>query len=341
MLKASPAAGSLFLTAYSGQAPSIEFLKFLDKNCLAGIVLFADNCQNHAALKDSILCIQKHSDNRALISIDQEGGRVCRLRGSPVEYRSAAEYAALAEGGPEALQRALEVYEKEFTAAAQYLADLGVNFLLGPVCDLKLWSGETALEGRTFGSDPDVASEFVKTTVRICREHGLACCLKHAPGLGRLLADPHEKLGASAMSLEQFENVDSLPFKAGVAAGADSLMSSHFLAPKFDDLPVTCSNKIVKELIRNTLSDSIALLSDDLNMGALSQYGSFDKIVAQCVGAGHDLLLTRDLQTAKLGVAALDRALESGDVSRQRLSEAQSRINRLKRKTSAPMFRKP
>ena len=242
MLKESPAAGSLFMTAYSGQAPSIEFLKFLDKNCLAGIVLFADNCQNHAALKDSILSIQEHSENRALIAIDQEGGRVSRLRGSPVEYRSAAEYAALAEGGPEALQRALEVYEKEFTAAAQYLADLGVNFLLGPVCDLKLWNGETALESRTFGSDPEVASEFVKTTVRICREHGLACCLKHAPGLGRVSADPHEKLGVSAMSLEQFENVDSLPFKAGVAAGADSLMSSHFLAPEFDDIPVTLLN---------------------------------------------------------------------------------------------------
>ena len=331
MLKESPAAGSLFMTAYSGQAPSIEFLKFLDKNCLAGIVLFADNCQNHAALKDSILCIQEHSDNRALIAIDQEGGRVCRLRGSPVEYRSAAEYAELAEGGPEALQRTLEVYEKEFTAAAQYLADLGVNYILGPVCDLKLWNGETALEGRTFGSDPEVASEFVKTTVRICREHGLACCLKHAPGLGRVSADPHEKLGVSAMSLEQFENVDSLPFKAGVAAGADSLMSSHFLAPEFDDIPVTFSRKIVKTLIREGLSKNVALLSDDLNMGALSQYGSFHNIVAQCVNAGHDLLLTGTLQTAKLFVQTLQVALDSGEISRQRLSEAQSRINRLKR----------
>lgn len=327
-------AGALFLTAFSGPAPSTESLEFLEKNSISGIVLFEENCQDHEALNVSIGCIQDHCNSQALIAIDQEGGRVCRLRGAPVEYRSAAEYASLVDG--KTREEALATYEEEFSAAARYLAELGINFLLGPVCDLKLWDGETALDGRTFGEDPEIASEFVKATVRICHKYGLVSCLKHAPGLGRVSVDPHETLGASAMTFEQFEHVDSLPFAAGITEGADSLMSSHFLAPEFDDKPVTCSKEIVDSLIRKELSDSLALLSDDLNMGALKQYGSFDRVVTQCLNAGHDLLLTRNMQTAKLGVAALEKALDSGEITSQRLREAQDRINLLKRKTTPP-----
>lgn len=325
-------AGEFFLTAYAGPGPSKEFLDAVEELSFSGIILFADNCEDHAALKESIQRIRERSDNRALIAIDQEGGRVCRLRGAPVEYRGAAEYAKLAEGGAQVRQRALAIYEKEFSAAAGYLADLGINLLLGPVCDLKLWKGETALDGRTFGADPEIASEFVRSTVRICHENGLACCLKHAPGLGRVSVDPHEKLGASQMTQKQFENVDSLPFKAGIAAGADSLMSSHFLAPEFDSFPVTFSKTIIKALIRNELSDNVALLSDDLNMGALSRFGSVDEIVKRCLSAGHDLLLTRNLQTAKLGARALNQAFDSGEIDEKRLHEARSKIARLKRK---------
>ncbi len=332
-------AGELFLTAYAGPAPSKEFLDTLEKNALSGIILFADNCQDHAALKKSIRRIQERSDHKALIAIDQEGGRVCRLRGAPVEYRSAGEYAALAEGAAEARQRALAIYEKEFSAASKYLAELGINLLLGPVCDLKLWDGETALEGRTFGDNPEIASEFVRSTVQICQESGLACCLKHAPGLGRVSVDPHQTLGASAMTHKQFEYIDSLPFRAGIAAGADSLMSSHFLAPEFDSVPVTFSKKIIQALIRNGLSTEAPLLSDDLNMGALSNFGSFEKIVTQCLNAGHDLLLTRNLQTAKLGMNALSQALDSGAIDEERLHEAQSRVTELKRKTSQSRIR--
>ncbi|MFQ5606371.1 MAG: glycoside hydrolase family 3 N-terminal domain-containing protein [Candidatus Zixiibacteriota bacterium] len=322
--------GELFLTAYQGAWPSQEFMSFARRRRVGGVILFADNCPDHQRLSEALALIHKQQEAGALVAIDQEGGRVCRLKGAPAEYRAAGAYAKMAGGGESAKDEALAAYAGEFSAAARYMAELGINLLLGPVCDLALWRGDTALEGRTFGASPHPAAEFVTETVRLCHQAGLTCCLKHAPGLGRVCVDPHRTLGESPMTLEEFRTVDSVPFRAGISAGADSLMTSHFVAREFDDSPVTFSKTTVEILVREALSENLALLSDDLSMGALAEFGSPGKIACRALAAGHDLLLTRDHRAAEAGISAIEAALESGAIPRQRILQALGNVERLK-----------
>ncbi len=342
--------GELFISGFRGNTPSADLLNQLEKRSLGGIVLFAENCADHENVRASIKLLQAHSPKRLFIAIDQEGGRVCRLLGKPAEYDSAESYGqSIAEPGS-ALEAALARYRTDFEMAAEYISGLGINFLLGPVCDLRPddepqdgilnkahnetrkgpQSPPTALSGRTFGAAPDVVSAFVRQTVETAHDNNLLCCLKHAPGLGSVKADPHIALGASQQSAAEFSQRDMAPFRAGYESGADSVMTSHFLIPELDSVPVTFSRTIIESLIRKHISNETPLITDDLDMGALCNFGGVGAVCIRALNAGHDLLLARSNDTVTQGIAALRAGLVDGTVHKDRFVEALRRVETLR-----------
>jgi len=326
--------GELFISGFRGKTPSVEILNQLEELSLGGIVLFAENCADHENVKRSIELLQARSQKRLFVAIDQEGGRVCRLYGKPAEYDSAESYrGAIDEPGP-TLDAALARYRTDFEAAAEYISGLGINVLLGPVCDLRPddepQSSSTALSGRTFGAAPDVVSAFVRQTVETAHDNHLLCCLKHAPGLGSVKADPHIALGASRQSAIEFSQRDMAPFRTGCAAGADSVMTSHFLIPELDSAPVTFSKVVIESLIRKDIPDETPLVTDDLDMGALRNFGGVGAVCIKALNAGHDLLLARSNDTVTQGIAALRAGLVDGTVHKDRFIEALRRVEMLR-----------
>ena len=175
--------GQLFILGFPGSEPSQAFLNFLTEEQIGGVILFAENCPTHLATRDTIQELNRSfSDMRPFIAIDQEGGRVCRLRGAPAEIQSAAYW-----GKKDNLEGFREVYGR----AAVYMESLGINLNLFPVCDLLLDEDNVCLRDRCYGSDPETVAEFVKAAVETSRSNGLFSCLKHFPGLGAARIDPH------------------------------------------------------------------------------------------------------------------------------------------------------
>jgi beta-N-acetylhexosaminidase len=215
------------------------------------------------------------------------------------------------------------------------LVELGINLLLGPVCDLAPDSEKSSLNERTFSSDPAVVSEFVKVAVQTQREFGLISCLKHAPGLGRVQVDPHQELGASNMTYKEFDKKEAQPFRAGISVGAEMIMTSHFLLPAGQDTPVTFSSDLVRKFINDGISADAVLVSDDLQMGALERFGSDGERAALAIASGHDIALTRNSQACMDGIETVTRSLESGLISPKRYRNAQMRVQALRAKLGA------
>ncbi len=340
--------GELFISGFRSEDASEAIINQIRGSSLGGVILFAENCIDHKRLQDAIAKFQASSDRQLIVAIDQEGGRVCRLKGSPVEYLAAGVYGLNAEESIEALEVALSRYRKDFNLAAEYMAEIGINLLLAPVCDLHpadtLPDDATALRSRTFSASPKVVGAFAKATVELSHKHNLLCCLKHAPGLGSVVADPHVVLGASSLKIDEFKSKDLIPFRMGCEAGADMIMTSHFLIPEFDALPVTYSEKIIEALVRSELSEEAVLITDDLDMGALRDIGEADNVFpnilpkvssnvfSKAFNAGHDILLARSNDTIVKGIEDLQAGLSSGAVSELRVAQALSRVDCLRSK---------
>ncbi|MCH9030791.1 MAG: hypothetical protein IIB00_00825 [candidate division Zixibacteria bacterium] len=316
---------TLFITAYSGNKPNAEFCEFVTQMSPSGIILFEENCDDHKRLKESIEKLNSLTETNLLFAIDQEGGRVCRLRGEPAEFESPTSFGEKARND---IESALENYTVKLCASLEYMRDLGINFLLGPVCDIKPDNTNSSLNGRTFGTNVEVISKFVATTVASARKYDFFTCLKHAPGLGAAFGDPHTTLATSTLDQDSYANTELIPFQAGVSAGADAIMTSHFVLSKIDNEPITFSQKIISGLIRPALSQTLPFITDDLDMRALDGLCTFEERVVRAFNAGHDLLLTRCVQSTKRGVEALERSLDSGEISPERVKQAVKRVKR-------------
>ena len=317
---------ALFITAYSGNEPNDEFCEFVSQMSPGGIILFEENCVDHKKLKESIEKLNSLTETNLLFAIDQEGGRVCRLRGEPVEFESPKSFGEKAQND---IESTLEDYSARLCASLQYMRDLGINFLLGPVCDTQPDDTNSSLNGRTFGSNVEVISKFVSTTVASARKYDFYTCLKHAPGLGTASGDPHTTLATSTLDQDSYTNTELIPFQAGVSAGADAIMTSHFVVSEIDSEPITFSQKIISNLIRPTLSQTLPFITDDLDMGALDGLCTFEERVVRAFNAGHDLLLTRCVESASRGIEALESALDSGETNPERVKQALGRVKRL------------
>ena len=177
--------GQLFVIGYPGPEPPRPFMSFLATERIGGVILFEENCPVHSVARDAIHRIREACGGRSpFVAIDQEGGRVSRLRGAPAEFRAAAEYGR---------ERSVERFAEEYRRSVVFMESLGINLNLAPVCDLFLDPNNACLAGRCFGRTPQEVVPFVETAVLTARGAGLLSCLKHFPGLGATAADPHRK----------------------------------------------------------------------------------------------------------------------------------------------------
>jgi len=320
------AIGQLFVIGYPEVDPSHEFLDFLRTEQIGGVILFADNCSDANRLHDNIDHIARlfPEESKPLIAIDQEGGRVCRLRGNPAEYGAAADYG---DDGD------IEGFTRDYRAAARHMVELGINLNLAPVADLTLAADNTCLDGRCFGREGDVVSSFVARSVAIAHECELLCCLKHFPGLGAAEIDPHLAMATADYDESIWYSRERGPFQAGIDAGVDLVMTTHLQLPRVEERLATGSRRIVTDWLRQGLGFEGAVVTDDLCMQGATALGTPGERCLAALDAGHDLLLFgQDFTAVRQAYDELRSFVSDGRVNGDRIASAGARVAALKLK---------
>lgn len=252
-----------------------------------GFILFARNCESPAQVKtltESLKTILCRED--VPILIDQEGGRVARLK--PPHWRKAPPAALFDDYAKTVSQNAAAelVYDNSRLIAEELYA-LGINVDCAPLADVPVKDAHDIIGDRAFGTTPEQVAALAESMAKGLLDGGVLPVLKHIPGHGRARADSHEELPAVHESLDVLRRTDFVPFK--ILNWLPMGMTAHILYTAIDNQrPATLSPKVIK-LIRDEIGFNGLLMSDDLSMKALK--GSFEERTQQSLHAGCDVVL--------------------------------------------------
>ena len=206
-----------------------------------------------------------------------------------------------------------------------FLADIGINLNLAPVCDISE-NPKDFMYSRSLGQDARTTSNYAKKIVSACLEDNMGCALKHFPGYGNS-ADTHKGLAVDRRSMKQLESNDLLPFKAGIDAGAPAVLVSHNIVKAIDDnLPASLS-PAVHRLLREKLDFGGVIITDDLSMDAIDNYFPETNSAVTAILAGNDILCTGNYKNQ---YAAVLDAVKKGDISENRIDTSVKKILRWK-----------
>ncbi|MBV9233460.1 MAG: hypothetical protein JO030_05405 [Candidatus Eremiobacteraeota bacterium] len=295
-----------------------------------GYVFFAENGtspQELRALTDA-LRVREERTLPPVLAIDQEGGRVARLRDG-VEPMPPL-MALGAAGNIDLARRAGEQIAFDLRRA-------GCTLDFAPVLDLAVNAKNTVIGTRSFGDDSQRVAELGAALARGLRDGGVLPCYKHFPGHGATAVDSHDELPAIDSTRASLRAADMVPF-AAVAPEAVAIMTGHLLVRAIDSQrPATLSARIATRLLRDELGFAGALVSDCLEMRALPGAASPQTAIL-ALSAGVDLLLfSHDTDAAYAAATAIAQAVESGALPLQRLETARRRVERLRAHASPPL----
>jgi beta-N-acetylhexosaminidase len=287
----------------------------------AGYILFKRNIESRSQLKaltDGLRAL--HGRDDVLILIDQEGGRVARMQ-SPVwpEFPAGNTFDAVYDISP---MTAIEAARNNAEAIAIMLAEVGINVNAMPMLDVRVADTHAAIGDRSFGSEPQRVAAMGRAVIDGLRRGGVVGIIKHMPGQGRAVVDTHHDLPHVTASAEELEQ-DLSPFHA--LSDAPMGMTGHVIFEAWDkDRPATMSPTIIYDIIRTRIRFDGLLMSDDLQMNALS--GDIADRAANCIKAGCDIALYCSGDLADM-VAIADKLPEITDAAKERLNRAMATIS--------------
>ncbi len=286
---------------------------------VGGLLLSAGNMTSGEQLAALTAALSNGCKTAPLISVDEEGGRVARLMNTVGTTKLGSMYSYRAQGTQGAHDNAQTI--------ARDIAAYGFNTDFAPVADVWTNKRSNAIGDRAYSDDYDEAAELVAAAVKGFHDGGVICCLKHFPGHGSTETDSHDGAATVDKTLPQLRQEDLKPFMSGIAAGADMVMVGHLTVPAMDDAPASVSRKIVTNLLRYDLGFRGVIVTDGLQMQALAQYTDGEKTVL-ALAAGNDMLL--EISDIPGTVAAIEKALADGTLSRAALDQSVLRILQLK-----------
>ena len=292
---------------------------------LGGVILFARNVEAPEQVAELAFDLQALADDvPPWVSVDQEGGRVARLRAPFTEWPSMA---ALGRHGDPAL------VQRFATALADELEAVGISLDFAPVLDVRHAGADPVIGDRALSVDPVEAGRLGRVIIETLQRHGVAACGKHFPGHGDARADSHAELPVIEHPLEQVREQDLEPFRQAIAAGVAAIMTAHVLYPALDDArPATISGAIVRHLLRGELGHEGLIVTDDLHMGAIARSRSVEQAAVAALQAGCDTLLVCDgaVERHAAVIEAVIHAVESGVLDERDVEDAWARQRRIK-----------
>ncbi len=292
----------------------------LEQYPVGGLIYDGSNMVTMEQVAEMLENTQSFSKIPLLLTCDEEGGRVNRLMhtvgttyiGPMLDYR--------AEGVGTAFQNARTI--------AMDMAALGFNLDLAPVADVYSNPGNTVIGDRAYSDSFAEAAELVSSAVEGFHAGGVGCTLKHFPGHGDTAEDSHAGAAYVYKTLEELREEELLPFAAGIEAGADAVMIGHLVVTDISDEPALFSYAIVTELLREELGFDGVVMTDGLEMAAVTDNYTPGETAVRAVKAGVDMLLAPiDLEET---IEALTGAVASGEITEERIDESVMRILSMK-----------
>ncbi|MCA9888380.1 MAG: beta-N-acetylhexosaminidase [Anaerolineae bacterium] len=316
--------GQMLYVGFHGLTTPDYILEWLSEGRIGGVILFARNVDNPRQLADLTSSLHAAAKTPILISIDQEGGTVSRLR--KVFTESPGSMALSSSTNAEALTERMSV------VLGAELRALGINWDYAPVVDVTYNADNPTVGTRSFGKEAERIGTLASAMVRGLQQEGVAACAKHFPGLGDTAIDTHLALARIDQSVEHLLAVDLLPYRQVIDAGIASIMTTHTVFTALDETyPATLSPVIIHKLIREELGFQGVVCSDCMEMKAIADNFGEGELAVLGALAGLDAILishTRSRQEAAM--QALYEAYESGRLGEDIVDSANQRIATMK-----------
>ena len=307
--------GQLFIVAADGDLESI-----IRTYHPGGFILFSRHTPTILQTMQTTEKLRQSSELPVFVAIDQEGGRISRLPFA-VSLPDARRLGTLPD---ESLQNLGNLVGQE-------LHTLGFNINFAPVLDVDTCAENPVIGNRSFGQDPYTVARLGSAYIQGLRRAGIAATAKHFPGHGDTSTDSHLVLPVVEQSEDRLQTVELLPFRAALRAGVDMIMMAHVSYPSLDptpNWPASLSQPIVTGLLRNELEFSGIIITDAMNMKAITGLKDPGQTAKIAFNAGVDIILMpEDLPTAYLSIVS---AVQSGEIPLSRLNASVNRILALK-----------
>ncbi|MFD2614123.1 beta-N-acetylhexosaminidase [Paenibacillus gansuensis] len=322
--------GQMILGGFEGTEPTEHVRTMIRDHHMGGVIYFARNVKDPAqvaALSRDLQSLASETGQPPLwVSIDQEGGMVARITEGVALMPGAM---ALAAGGS-----AEDVYEASKISGTELRA-LGINLNFAPDMDINVNALNPVIGVRSFGEQPERVAEFGVQALRGYQDANVVATAKHFPGHGDTHVDSHLDLPVIMHSSERIRSVELVPFVKAIEAEVDAIMSAHIRFPAFDDsgLPVTLSHAVLSGLLREELGYNGIIMTDCMEMKAISDHYGTVNAAVMAVEAGADLvLISHSFELQAGAAAALAEAVRSGRISEARIDESVRRLLALKTK---------
>ena len=263
---------------------------------------------------------QANAEIPLFIGVDEEGGIVNRISTNP-DLRAAPFWSPqdlYAEGG-------LDLIRSDTQEKAELLHSLGINLNFAPVSDVSQ-NPNDFIYSRSFGQDGTATAEYVRNVVEVMQEQKMGSVLKHFPGYGNN-TDTHTGVAYDNRPYETFTSSDFLPFQAGINAGASMVLVSHNVVSAIDNQSPASLSPRAHEILRNDLGFDGVIITDDLVMDGVRSFAGDAEVAVKAVQAGNDMLCCTNFWEQ---IPAAINAVNSGQISEERINESVLRILRLK-----------
>lgn len=302
----------------------VNMQETLKKYPIGGVVLFGKNVSKPTQLTTFIYNMQKQSTIPLFVGIDEEGGIVSRIAKSPnfdvPKFESMQKI-----GETKNIENAKEVG----LTIGSYLKSYGFNLDFAPVADINTNPKNIVIGRRSFGNDPDLVAKMVSAEISGLHEVGIMSCVKHFPGHGDTKGDTHTGYVSIEKTWEELKKCELIPFINSIDT-TDMVMISHITAPNItgDKLPASLSAEMIEGKLRKELGYKGVVISDSMEMGAITQKYSSSESAVKAILAGIDIILMpEDFVDAYNGIYT---AVKNGTISETRIDESVLKILNLK-----------
>jgi beta-N-acetylhexosaminidase len=326
--------GKLFIIGYQGEQPSDEFLSFVNEWGIGGVIVFARNLSDPLKLPENLKKIREAACNNIFTAIDQEGGLVLRILSHGSLFPSAMALSAAND---------IALTEKVYRAIGEEMLSLGLNWNLAPVLDINHPSNP-GIGARSFADNPQKVAEHGIAAIKGLQSTGVMACAKHFPGKGEAKKDSHLTLPTIPFSAERLRSFELFPFKKAIENNVSAVMTSHVFFPAFEktpNLPITLSKAVLTDLLRRELGFKGLLITDDLEMGAITEsYGIAQAALKSFLAGADQLLICHSLDQQRVAAETILKEIDNNPEAAKRLEESLSRIELAKSKLPLPGYSK-
>ncbi len=294
---------------------------------VGGVVLFAEHIQTPEQAASYIKELQAASEIPLFIAVDEEGGRVARIANN--ENFTVKKYESMKDVG--ASGDVTDAEEAGRTIGG-YLSEYGFNLDFAPVADVNSNPDNVVIGNRSFGSNPELVSGMVNAAISGFHSRNIMTCVKHYPGHGDTNGDTHTGYVSVDKTWEELLECELIPFKGAISAGTDMIMVAHVTVPKVteNDVPASVSYELITEKLRGELSYDGVVITDAMEMGAITEEYSSEEATVLALKAGVDIvLMPENFEEAYIAVCD---AVKSGELSEKELDLHVRRVLALKNK---------